>query len=99
MDGDAFNPEVWWPIQDCPEEFENPIMWFKFKDGRVLIGKWQPYWCGSDCPCNVSNEPEFDEFFSEFPDCWCCYPMDSGAVAEYGLEEDPTHWAPCAEAD
>jgi hypothetical protein len=87
----------WRAIDTCPEEHDNPVMWFKAVDGRIFKGVWNPYWCGSDCPCNVANESEFDDIFSSEPVCWCCYPMVDNQIASQGLSEDPTHWAVCDE--
>jgi hypothetical protein len=61
---------------------------FKNSDGSEFDGEWLPYWCGSDCPCDVAGEGE--EPCTEEPDCWCAYELGD----RKGKEIDPTHWRP-----
>lgn len=39
-----------------------------FRDGSKLITMVEPYWCGSDCPCDVAGE--FEDPFTSPPQCW-----------------------------
>lgn len=63
-------------------------MRFRMPDGEEFDGVWQPFWCGSDCPCDVANEG--DEPFTDEPQCWCAYRTGE----KIGMDFDPTHWRP-----
>lgn len=49
------------PPQDSPVEV-------LLRDGSRLIARVEPYWCGSDCPCDVAGEVE--EPLTSPPQCW-----------------------------
>lgn len=63
-------------------------MRFRMPDGEEFDGVWQPFWCGSDCPCDVAGES--DEPFADEPECWCAY----RAGEKFGMYSEPTHWMP-----
>lgn len=60
--------------------------------GREVIGQYEPYWCGSDCPCDVAGENE--EPLDCEPECWCVYPIKDGRVIKTGLDDEPQGWRP-----
>jgi hypothetical protein len=63
---------------------------FRMPGGDVFAGTWEPFWCGSDCPCDVGGEGFAP--CNEESVCWCAYRNGSGP----GEEVDPIGWLPIA---
>lgn len=74
----------WQPIEAAPKD-GTPLR-FLTVGGEEYDGTWGPYWCGSDCPCDVAGEGI--EPLTCVPECWCAY-RDGQTVGE---EVTPTHW-------
>jgi hypothetical protein len=51
---------------------------FLLRSGEEVVGVLEPFWCDSDCPCNLGDD------LGCFPDCWWLPDR----------EEAPTHWSP-----
>lgn len=75
----------WHDIKTVPKD-GSPVR-FRHASGEEFLGTWAPFWCGSDCPCDVTSEGE--EPFDQEPDCWCAYRIGS----KTGEEQTPTHWS------
>lgn len=75
----------WKPIESVPRR---QAVKFRRMDGSEFTGTWAPYWCGSDCPCDVADEGLPPTDFE--PDCWCAY--EDGYRT--GEATNPTHWMP-----
>lgn len=54
--------------------------------GGEVIGQYEPYWCGSDCPCGLGNDVE--------PECWGVFPIVNGRVMKDALNDEPEGWRP-----
>lgn len=78
---------IWFPISTIPRDKRKVEF---LRGDEIFQGFWWPYWCGSDCPCDVASEGEFP--FTDEPECWCAYRVG----AEFGEDEPPTRWRPLA---
>ena len=76
----------WQPIKTVPKN-RIPLV-FLAADGEEYDGRWLPYWCGKDCPCDVAGEGL--DFLPDEPECWCAYREGHGI----GERNAPTHWKP-----
>lgn len=74
----------WQDIGTAPKD-GRPLR-FRRHDGSEFEGRWGPYWCGSDCPCDVATEGEAPH--DSEPECWCAYPKGYRT----GEMRNPTHW-------
>lgn len=52
----------WKPIESAPRD-GTTVAKFLFRDGSEETGVYEPFWCGSDCPCGIEEG-------DEEPDCW-----------------------------
>lgn len=75
----------WNDIETAPRD-GRPLR-FRRADGSEFAGRWQPYWCGSDCPCDVAGEQE-PPMDCE-PACW----RASEEGSKHGDGRDPVAWS------
>ena len=76
---------TWQLIKTAPKD-GRPLR-FKTDSGEEFDGTFAPYWCGSDCPCDIEGEGVAP--CDEPPECWCAY----RAGSNLGEESDPVAWS------
>lgn len=53
---------------------------------EIVLGQYQPAWCGSDCRCGLWEDAE--------PMCWAVYPIVGGKVLATPVDDEPEGWKP-----